>query len=129
MDYVTEREVYRGAMAQLQTSFFDSCDDRVTPSAAFVRVDYPALGGGRATVCLDMVPPCGYSPWWTGDVDTRGMGLGALYYSIHTGTPVPVSVEDGAFMVVGGPANLINFPASRSAWSSGFSSGFGASRC
>lgn len=112
MSSLTEGEVNRGATAQLQTNFYDFFDNLVQPIAALAVVDYPTPGGARAQMTLPMMAPGPFSyPVWTVEIDTRGMGVGPLYYSIHNAdieTSI-FAVDDGSFQIVAGPANPVTF--------------------
>lgn len=104
----TVTTVRRGATPQFSTNFYDFNDDLIQPQAAVVNVIYPTLAGPMAQMPVNMTAGSGSEPW-TAQLDTRGMGLGPVYWSIHSVPPIPASVEEGQFLLVGNPANLPTF--------------------
>ncbi len=100
--------VNRGATPQFSTLFFDYDDLAMQPDAATVNVIYPSLAGSVLQMQLDMMNNGPAEPW-TAKLDTRNMGLGPIYWSIHSIPPIPSSVEEGQFLLVGNPANLQTF--------------------
>ena len=46
---------------------------------------------------------------WTAQWDSRGAGVGAVSWSIHSQPGPPVAVEDGEFVLEANPANLLTF--------------------
>ena len=101
-------EIRRGATAQFATNFYDFDQKLVQPGSAFVNVDYPDSTDNRVQIDLAMAPGSTSQPW-TAKLDTRGMGLGMVYWSVHTSLPLPCAVAEGQFMLIGNPANLATF--------------------
>jgi len=100
--------VVRGSTAYWQTNFYDVNGNLIQPVSAVVSVDFPNTDGSRAQTTVNMIAGSSSTPW-TAQLDTRNMGVGPVYWSIHTNTPIPVAVEDGTFDLTANPANLVTF--------------------
>lgn len=101
--------IIRGATVQFATNFYDVNEALVQPDSAAVNI-LPA--DATAPILINMVPPSGAETRWTALWDTRNVDAPqTIYWSIHTGTgdPVPVTAEDGQFVLAANPANLPTF--------------------
>lgn len=104
--------IVRGATVQFATSFFDVDLAPVNPNSATVNIAYETSANEATTIQVPMTPPSGSGTIWKALWDTRNVQAPRLIsWSIHTGTgdPVPVSVEDGEFMLSANAANLPTF--------------------
>lgn len=100
--------LFRGGTAYWKTNFYDIDGSLVQPASAVISVDYPNTDGSRGQQTINMSSGSSTTPW-TAQLDTRNMGVGPVYWSIHTNTPIPVAVEDGMFDLTANPANLVTF--------------------
>lgn len=101
--------IIRGTTVQFSTNFYDINNNLVQPDSATINI-LPA--GDNDQTSIAMTPPAAGSSQWTALLDTRNMSAPqAIYWSIHTGTddPIPVVAEDGNFLLVANPANLVTF--------------------
>jgi hypothetical protein len=110
MPLVSAKTIFRGSTALFVTTFNDIFGVPVDPqpTAAFVEINYPGLSNNRLTVEVPMIPGDVRTPWmayW----DSRGSGVGTVWWSIHTPTPIPCAVDDGSFQLSANPANLVTF--------------------
>lgn len=102
--------IFRGATVVFLTSFFDQNGNVTLPASAVVNITFQLPNGQAGAASLNMQPPGAGDPTrWSASWDSRGASPGMVYYSIHTGTPVPVSVEDGQFLLTANQANLTTF--------------------
>lgn len=102
--------IIRGATVQFATTFYDVDGLVVQPDMATVRI-VPAFADDPP-VEIAMAPPSGSSTQWKALWDTRDVQAPqAIYWSIHTGSmdPIPVTAEDGSFLLSANPANLLTF--------------------
>jgi hypothetical protein len=100
----------RGATIQFATNFFDVNGVQVQPNSAMINI-VPTLAPSTP-ITIAMSAPSGAQTKWTALWDTRNVAAPqAINWSIHTGTgsPVPVTAEDGAFNLSANPANLPTF--------------------
>ncbi len=101
---------WRGGTVYWTTTFYNPQGDVVQPSSATINVDAPAPDGSRTQQSIAMTAPTDPDVvTWNAFLDTRGMGTGPVFWSIHTPTPIPVSVEDGTFNLTANAANLVTF--------------------
>lgn len=99
----------RGTTIYFSTTFYDENGEVTQPVAAFVSIACLDLNGNPLTVApIAMTPPVIGSISWTANWDTRSIGTGNVYYSIHT-QGFPAAVEDGRFILSGNLANLPMF--------------------
>jgi hypothetical protein len=92
----------RGSTIEWQTIFYDAYGNIVQPNGATLSIAYP-----NGTIEIAMSP--GPSPIWVAQWDSRGATPGQVAWSIHSNSPVPSSVEDGAFVLSANAANLTTF--------------------
>ncbi len=106
-----QTKIYRGATIQFATNFFDFNGEITQPSGALVNIKYQTpTPGVEATTSVEMSPPAGAETRWTAVWDTRNVGPGLVYWSIHTeGAIVPYAVEDGRFNIEANAANVPTF--------------------
>lgn len=97
----------RGTTIPFATTFYDQFGAVIQPAAAVVEIDYPDASGAPQTIQVAMAPGVGVT--WAALWDSRGAGPGSVSWSIHTAAPIPVSVEDGFFILTANPANLVTF--------------------
>lgn len=102
----------RGGTLQFSTTFYD-IDDAVTiPAGAVINIVFPDANGEEQTEQVTMTPPSGDDTVFTAIWDTRDVGPGVVFWSIHTTTgsgDPPFAVEDGRFSVNANVANLPSF--------------------
>lgn len=103
--------VKRGATVQFATNFYDINGDLTQPTGALVNIVYQTpTPGTEANTQLTMVAPVDPETRWTAKWDTREVGPGLVYWSIHTvESGIPFAVEDGNFMIEANLANLATF--------------------
>lgn len=100
----------RGTTVYFTTTFYDVAGDVVQPSTATINVVFPDPGGLETdTVTVNMTGPTAPATAWTAQWDSRGSGIGAVSWSIHSDPGPPFGVEDGEFVLTGNPANLLTF--------------------
>jgi hypothetical protein len=101
---------FRGATVQFSTTFKDANGNVTQPASAAVSIVYPLVGGGMSNpLSVPMTPPTFPAVVWTAQWDTRDVGPGVVYCSIHSGGGPPSSVEDFQFTLTANPANLLTF--------------------
>lgn len=104
----TEQVLTRGTTVQFTTAFFDVNGAPVNPAGAFVNISYTASDATLETTNIPMTPPVsGFN--WTALWDSRNIPPGKITWSIHSMGPIPVSVEDGQFLLLANSANLLTF--------------------
>lgn len=99
---------FRGTTIIFLVTFKDQNGNVVQPPGGQVSITPP--GGSVQTYPL--IPPggAGGDPvQWLGSWDSRGSNPGKVYWSIHSATPLPVTVADGFFQLNANQANLISF--------------------
>lgn len=106
---VSEGMIFRGATVVFETTFFDYKDLINLPTQAFVEITFPDVNGNPQTMQIQMLNPTAPDTLYLAELDTRNMGTGPVYWSIHSAAPVPVAVEDGSFVLTANPANLTTF--------------------
>jgi len=100
---------FRGATVQFKTTFYDIDGEISQPFGAVINITYPDVDGEQQTVEVDMESVVGET-YWIALWDTRDVGPGTVFFSIHTtGDEIPFAVEDGRFNVVANAANLPSF--------------------
>lgn len=104
---LSQTRIFRGATVQFRTTFYDADKNVINPSSASVEVDYPDLNGNRQQLAIAMVLTLPQT--FIGVLDTRNMGVGTVYWSVHSVPPIPSAVEDGSFELTANPANLQTF--------------------
>ena len=80
----------------------------IEPDFAYINIDYPNPDGSRSQTNIPMIAGNLIIPW-TAYWDTRGIGVGTVFWSIHTSGPIPVCVEDGNFVLTANAANEQTF--------------------
>lgn len=100
--------IFRGATAFFLTTFYDPYGNIAQPNSADVSIVYPTLTGGTANTIVTMSAPGLGETAWTAEWDTRNVGPGTVYFSIHS-SGSPASVQDGQFNLTANPANLQTF--------------------
>lgn len=102
--------IARGTTVNFSTTFRDADCNVVQPASATINIVYAdAANPGPDTVSIAMVAPVAPSTAWTAQWDTRGAGVGAVSFSVHSDPGPPYAVEDGSFVLTGNPANLLTF--------------------
>lgn len=101
----------RGTTILFSTTFTDFYGNVVQPGSGTVEIAYQDPNGNELTVSLPMTAPTGPPPLdqWTAEWDTRGAGVGAVSYSIHSDPGLPFAVEDGELVLCANQANLVTF--------------------
>lgn len=100
--------ITRGTTVSFTTTFYDVNGNVVQPAAATINITYPTTAGGSATFPLAMTGPTGNGTW-TAQWDSRGAGIGAVEWSVHSDPGPPFGVEDGYFVLTGNLANQVVF--------------------
>jgi hypothetical protein len=108
MPLISQEEINRGATAYWLTNFYDENGILQQPVSANINIDYPNTSGTRSQTVIAMIAGSSLVPW-TGELDTREMAVGTIYWSISTPGTIPVSVEDGSFQLIANPANQLTF--------------------
>lgn len=101
----------RGATIEFATDFYDFDGELTNPAGAVINLVYPNTSGVSQTTQLTMTPPAGAETKWTAVFDTRDVGPGIVFWSVHSenaGSP-PFAVEDGRFTIDANVANLTTF--------------------
>ena len=102
--------IVRGATAFWTTTFYDQFGNVTQPGSATINVVYPdSASGSTDTTQVTMTAPTPPAVTWTAELDTRGFGIGAVSWSIHSDPGPPYAVEDGEFILTANPANLLTF--------------------
>lgn len=104
--------IIRGATVQFSTTFYTVDDEPVNPNNATVNLAYETSAGVQTSAQVPMTAPSGDGFTWTALWDTRNVQAPRMVqWSIHTGTgdPIPVTAEDGEFMLSANAANLASF--------------------
>lgn len=102
--------IIRGATVRFATTFYDVDNQVVQPDSAAV-VIAPAFSLD-SPVTIAMSPPSGSQTQWTAFWDSRDVPAPqAIYWSVHAGlsSPIPVTAEDGSFLLSANPANALAF--------------------
>ena len=104
----------RGATIKFATTFYDVNGVVSQPAGGIMNIVYPDSTGAEQTVQLTMTPPSDPSadPRWTALFDTRSIGPGVLFYSVHSvNSPddIPFAVGDGRLTIDANAANLPTF--------------------
>jgi hypothetical protein len=102
--------VVRGSTVQFTTTFYDVNNDVTQPGSATVSIAFPNPDGTTGSTSLPMTAPVSPAVAWIATWDTRGAGIGAVAWSIHSDPGPPFAVEDGNFTLTGNAANLLTFP-------------------
>lgn len=98
----------RGTTVFFSATFYDQNSFVVQPSSATINIVYPA-SGGTATASVSMTGPAAPAVNWTGQWDSRGSGVGAVSWSLHSDPGPPFGVAEGEFILTGNPANMLTF--------------------
>lgn len=101
----------RGSTIQFATNFYNANGALTQPPGAVVNISFQSVDEqSLPSIQIPMVAPAGAETRWTALWDTRNVGAGPVSFSIHsTGSLVPLSVEDGGFMLKANNANLVTF--------------------
>src|SRR5215471_18316996 len=91
----------RGTSVIFLATFTDQNGNPITPTGAQVSIVFqtPAGAEGGSIVIPMLAPgtPGGDPVQWYAAWDSRGALPGEVYWSLHSGAPVPVVVTDGQF--------------------------------
>lgn len=101
---------FRGATVQFASNFYDVEGVLTQPGGAVINIVYPDADGVEQNLQIPMVGPHGAETRWTALWDTRDVGPGVVFWSIHTTDAlVPFAVDDGRITISANAANLPTF--------------------
>lgn len=104
---------FRGSTIIFLVTFTDQNNLVIQPPSASVSVIFDTSAGAQqGNAQINMLPPGspgGDPVQWFAAWDSRGALPGTVYWSIHSGVPTPVIVQDGQFNLTANPANLVSF--------------------
>lgn len=111
MPLISQTTITRGATAYWQTNFYDENNVLRQPASATISVSYQDVNGNPLQTTVAMTVGSSGPPIipWTAELDTRNMGPGPVNWSIYTPGAIPVSVEDGSFVLTANVANQVSF--------------------
>lgn len=107
-------QFFRGTTVEWQTVFRDVNQNVVIPGSATINIVFPDPDptDDNCDQTQTTSIPMTYTNdgmTWTALLDTRGYGFGEVSWSIHSDPGPTFAVEDGKFVLKGGPANLETF--------------------
>ena len=100
---------FRGGTVRFAVNFYDIDGALTQPASAVINIVYPTAAGESATVQLPLSSPAGAETRWTAIFDTRDIGPGVVFYSVHSEGGPPFGVDDGRFSIEANAANLATF--------------------
>lgn len=98
--------IVRGKTVFFSTTFYDQNNNVVQPPSASINIEYQTGGNQTAEIDIPLVPPTPPATNWTCQWDSRPAQAGPTFWSVMSGTPIPIAVEDGYFVLTANPANI-----------------------